>query len=389
MFSKFQSSPGPGGDSGRYPAQSNPARYCTVNGDAQAGGVWSPNPKALLDCFPHQEPAAPVCDWYRIVDALVGIESQDLRFKSRFRQLYGEFLCHPPRVSDRVQQIYCRVQVSDGVSTHLVTITTPEKVEIVDFLLNLYRDRGYAEMHDSPADWRSLGFARSGHPLLISKGAQVFVDAGQPWQALIATCVINLAMRMQSELLFFHAATVGIGGAGVLMAGDKGAGKSTLSMALAAQGNEFFGDEVAAVRSQTLELAPFRRAVSVRPGPQAPRVEKILGQTACFTEKFPDGTNRRRAEASKLFPRKVADSLPLRWVFFLRSFEDRPRAEAFVPRANDLRLLAPLPCTFLGASPAVTMMRVAKILSKVNCYFLHPGLPEETARLVEGIVRAG
>jgi hypothetical protein len=389
VYSKCQWSPGPGGDSGRFLARSNPARYCTVNGDARVGGVWSPNPQALLDCFPHQESAAPVCDWYRIVDSLVGIESQDLRFQSRFRQLYGEFLCSPPRIVDRVEQIHCRVQVSDGASTELVTITTPEKVEMVDFILDLYRDRGYVEMHDGPADWRSVGLARSGQPLLISKGAQLLVDTAQPWQPLIATCVMNLAMRVQSELLFFHAATVGIGGAGVLMTGDKGAGKSTLSMALGAQGHEFFGDEVAAVRWQTLELAPFRRAVSVRPGPQAPRVEKILGQTAYFSEKFPDGTIRRRAEASKLFPRKVADSLPLRWVFFLRSFEDRPRAEAFVPRANDLRLLAPLPCTFLGASPAVTMMRVAKILSQVNCYFLHPGLPEETARLVEGIVRAG
>jgi hypothetical protein len=253
--------------------------------------------------------------------------------------------------------------------------------------LDLYRDRGYVEMHSGAAGWRCIGLARIGHPLLISKGTQVLVDAAQLWQPLIATYAINVAMQLQKDLLFFHAAAVGIGGAGVLMAGDKGAGKSTLSMALAAQGHEFFGDEVTAVRSRALELVPFRRAVSIRPGPRAPRVEEVLSRTATFTEKFPDGTTRTRAEAGKLFPRKVAESLPLRWAFFLRSFEDCPRAEAFVPRATDLRMLAPLPCTLFGGSPAMTMLRVAKLLSKVNCYFLHPGQPEETARLVEEIVR--
>jgi hypothetical protein len=143
------------------------------------------------------------------------------------------------------------------------------------------------------------------------------------------------------------------------------------------------------VRSGTLELCPFRRAVSIRPGPQARQVEQILSNTGYSTERFPDGTTRKRAEASSLFPQAERPSLPLRWVFFLRGFEDLPRAEAFVPRAADLRLLAPLPCTLWGASAARLMMKVAKLLSSVKCYFLHPGLPEETARLVEGIVRTG
>jgi hypothetical protein len=221
--------------------------------------------------------------------------------------------------------------------------------------------------------------------LLTANGAHVLVDARQSWQPLMATCAMNWVMRMQRDVLFFHSAAVGIGGAGVLIAGDKGSGKSTLSMALAAKGHEFLGDEIAAVRPRTLEVSPFRRAVSVRSGPQSPRVEQLLRNT-CVTEQFPDGTTRRRAEAGKLFPREVAHSLPLRWIFFLLSFEDRPRAEAFIPRSADLRMLAPMPCTFWGASPAPPIMEVAKLLSNANCYLLHPGLPEETAGLVEEIV---
>jgi hypothetical protein len=271
----------------------------------------------------------------------------------------------------------------------VVTFTAPERVDIVDFILALFSDRGYVEMHHDPTDWRSLGLVGKAQPLLTAKGAQVLVDALEPWQPLIASCAINWAMLMQRELLFFHAAAVGIAGAGVLITGDKGAGKSTLSMALAASGHAFLGDEIAAVRSRTLVLAPFRRAVSIRPGPRAPQVEQLLEGKSYPTERFPDGTTRTRALAGELFPDAGALSLPLRWIFFLGSLEDRPRAEAFVARAADLRLLAPLPCTFWGASPALPMMQVAKLLSSVNCYRLHPGPPEETARLVERIVRTG
>lgn len=216
----------------------------------------------------------------------------------------------------------------------------------------------------------------------------MLVDPRETWQPLVANCAVNWVMQMQPELLFFHAATVAIAGEGVLIAGEKAAGKSTLSMALAARGHDFFGDEVAAVRTETFELAAFRRAVSVREGPQAPPVEERLSDKCCFTETFPDGTLRSRAQASDLFPAVGARPQPLRWVFFLRGFEERPRAEPFRPRFEDLRLLMPLACTFWGTSSAARITQVARLLSSVSCYFLYPGLPEDTARLVERIVRS-
>jgi len=269
----------------------------------------------------------------------------------------------------------------------VITFTAPEEVDVVDFTLALFRDRGYIEMHHGSTDWRSLGLAGKTQPLLIAKGAKVAVDAREPWQSLIASCAINWAMWMQREMLFFHAAAVGIDGDGVLITGAKAAGKSTLSTALAAGGHAFLGDEIAAVRPRTMALESFRRAISIRPGPRDPKVEQLLAGKLWPTERFPDGTTRTRALPAELFPGLRAFSLPLRWIFFLCGLEDNPRAEAFVPRATDLRLLAPLACTFWGGSPALPMMQVAKLLSSVNCYRLYPGSPEETARLVERIVR--
>ena len=349
---------------------------------------WWLEPSTLLARFSDAREDPGACDWYRIVDRFLGVDSEDLPLRQRLRTLYAELLSAPPAPSEATLGLRCHVQIKDGLPAQLVTFTAPSEVAIIDFMLALFPGRGYVETSCAADGWRSIGLVSRTSPLLTAKGSQVLVDARKTWQPLVANCAVNWVMQMQREVLFFHAATVAIRGEGVLLAGEKAAGKSTLSMALAARGHDFFGDEIAAVRTETFELAPFRRAVSVREGPQAPPVEERLSDLSCFTETFPDGTLRSRARASELFPASGTRPQPLRWVFFLRGFEERPRAEPFRPRFEDLRMLMPLACTFWGRSSAARIAQVARLLSNVNCYFLHPGLPEDTAQLVERIVRS-
>jgi hypothetical protein len=322
------------------------------------------------------------------VNAFLGIESEDIRFQARFQELYSAFLSNPPRDVGDDRWLRCRVQVATGLPANLVTFTAAEELEIIDFIAGTYRERGYVELNPS-GSWRSIGMRGSRAPVLIAQGAHVLVDACHQWQPLIAACVMNWIMRMQKDLLFLHAASVGIRGSGVLISGEKRTGKSTLSMALGAAGHEFLGDEIAAVKPRTMEVFPFRRAVSIRFGPQSAQVEWLLSTTSFSSETFPDGTTRRRADSNTLFPEPCCRSLPIRWAFFLRAFEERPRAEEFAPRSEDLKLLAPLPGTFWGTSPAIPFMQMAKLLANVKCYLLYPGLPEETASLIETIVRTG
>jgi hypothetical protein len=188
-------------------------------------------------------------------------------------------------------------------------------------------------------------------------------------------------------MLFFHAASVAVGDAGALFVGAKGSGKTTLSMALAARGAVFLGDEIAGVRPQTWELLPVRRAVSVRPGPKSLQVEELLRRRDYPLEKLPDGSVRLRAEAGQLFPVAGERAYPLRLIFFLRQFEDRPCAEQFQPGSVDMRLLTPLPCSLWGGPPSRRIMQVAGLLSKIKCHYLYPGQADETAALVERIAR--
>jgi hypothetical protein len=349
---------------------------------------WWQEPADLLARFSDQQAKPCSADWYRLVDRFLGIDSEDRTLRQRFRTLYSEFLAPFPSPPEAAEGVLCRIQVQEGAPAHLVTFTAHSAISIVDFILALFPGRGYVELNQAADGWRSLGVVGQPFPFLTARGSQVLVEAREAWQPLIANCALNWVMQMQSELLFFHAAAVAVRGQGVLLAGEKGAGKSTLSLALAAQDHEFFGDEIAAVRVGKFELTPFRRAVSVRGGPQAPRVQEKLRSKSCVTETFPDGTVRSRALASEFFPAAGASPRPLRWVFFLRGFEPRPRAESFHPRLENLRLLAPLACTLWERSFAGRMTEVAKMLSSVNCYFLYLGLPEDTAEVVERIVRS-
>jgi hypothetical protein len=356
--------------------------------ESSSASSWWQESSGLLARFSDAYGESRPCDWYRIVDSFLGVDSADLTFGRRFRKLYAELFFPLPSPSEATRGLRCQIQILDGLPVHLVTFTAPSEIPIIDFILALFPARGYVEMDCAADGWRSIGFADKTSPILTARGSQVLVEAREAWQPLIANCAVNWVMQMQQGLLFFHAAAVAIGAEGVLIAGEKGSGKSTLSLALAAHGHDFFGDEIAGVRTGTFELAPFRRAVSVRPGPQAWQVEEKLQSKFCYKETFPDGGVRSRASASDLFPAANARPQPLRWVFFLRGFEERPRAESFHPRSQDLRLLAPLACTFWGRSPGARMSEIAKLLSTVNCYFLYSGQPEDTAKLVERIVRS-
>ncbi len=344
---------------------------------------WFHAPSDFLACFErviHSE-----CDWYRIADANLGIESDDFSLRTRFRQLHGE--CLSSRADITGPRLHCRVQVVDSLHAHCVSFTGTREMDVIDFMLDLFRDRGYVEMKLETPGWRAIGLRGQAGPILISRGNRLLVDAAKAWQPLIANCAVNLAMRMQRGVLFFHAAAVGVGDAGVLIIGGKGAGKTTLSMALAARGHGFLGDEIAAVRTGTAELLPMRRAVSIRQGPRSSSVDEMLQNRRYPNEQFPDGTTRVRVEPGEFFPTLQERPLPLRSIFFLRRFEDRARAESFVPGVSDLHLLAPLPCTFWGVPPAKPLMQVAKLLSGVNCYHFYPGMPDESACLMERIAR--
>jgi len=324
-------------------------------------------------------------DVYRLADGLLYLDCDNPVFQQRFSVLFQE----------------CRVEGSPGNKAPFarVTLRTPRPQDpslvriqlsgdlpLLPFALELFRERGLVETQaaDYP-EWRVLA-APGGTPLLGFREDRVLVFPVPGWQALVAELATSALMCLQDDVLFFHAATISIGGKGVFITGDKGQGKTTLSLALAGRGHGFLGDEYAAVSLSSTEILPFRRAVSIRPGPQAEGLAEHLKNRDYPTDMTPEGTTRVRASVGDVFPGPVPEPVKLTHAFFLEGFAAQPSVRKIAVGGSHIPFLRPLVPTIWRRSGRVAF-ELLRILSEVNCFaILAGGSPDETASLIENTV---
>lgn len=322
-------------------------------------------------------PVANPVAWYRVGDGHFALRSDDAALRERVLQLYGDCAVASPAPGDADPSVRCDVRVTS--SFVLVTFQDPEPLDPIAFALTVFPERGYAEHDSSASGWRLFGAG----PQFAFAEPHVLADRRTPWQGFIGNLAVNRLLRLQRDVVFFHAAAVLVGGRGVLLMGQKGTGKTTLSLALAALGHAFLGDELIGVRLPSLELVPVRRSATIKPGPAAAAVVEALARAPSVDEQFPDGSVRRRVPASRLFPAVVRPPPHhLAAIVFLEPFTSTPHLERLVPARSDVRRLTPLACSLWGMAGERRVMGLASLVARVPCYLVRPGPPEETAALI-------
>jgi hypothetical protein len=96
----------------------------------------------------------------------------------------------------------------------------------------------------------------------------VAADAGEFLILLETELSIELQKR-RADLLFLHAAALEHAGRAVLLVGASGAGKSTAAWGLTHEGFGYLSDELAPLDPETLEVAPYPRALCLKADPPA------------------------------------------------------------------------------------------------------------------------
>ncbi len=261
--------------------------------------------------------------FYRLGSLRALVRTDDVEFDARFGRIFHDCLepevpVHWPQADpvlldfevhgvDAGAPVVAQISGCDGSSAGAVLCSFFPELDLVPALCSA-RD-----------GWQF--FARACAPEIARvaiRGDSIQVDRVLPWQRIVAHYFLNHVMRMQPDYAFFHAATVAIGKCGVMLSGDKGAGKSTLSLALAARGHGFLGDELGTIHSGTGTVLPFPRAVSIRLGPQAQAVAQYLRHNQVERETLPDGTDRLRVPVARIFPNAAATApVALTHAFFL------------------------------------------------------------------------
>jgi len=326
--------------------------------------------------------------WYCFGAALLGMESEDAEFASRFRDIYSECAVQPPR-DGVLPQVSLRVAALPSEPDWLLISVAPTLPRGSVFLRQLFPERGYQEGPAADPEWLLLAQTMAPHEPVIALGAfAMLVSRRHSWQHLVAMYAISSAIWLQRDVFVLHAASVGITGKGVLLSGAKGAGKTTLALSFACRGHAFLGDEWAAVSALSGELLPLRRSASIRLGPHPDGLDEYLLKHSCHVETLTDGTQRVRTRVGPAFPRAAAQVVPLTDIFFLRGFSARPGVEPFARNNGELPPVSPLLASLWGHPPAERAMYLLRTLGKARWWHLDVGgSPEETTDVIEEAVK--
>jgi len=323
---------------------------------------------------------------YRFACGDLELDSDDGPLNRRFGEIYPEGLVESRGGCDSSVRVRCTVRGLDDPKVSAIEFEDPEELDSAAFCRALFPDRGYIPGPGAADGWQTISPSeRPSDPVIAMKGNHALVDRDQVWQPFIANLAVNRVLRLQRNVLFFHAASVVVSGRGLLVVGPKGSGKTTTALTLASRGHGFLGDEIAAVRAEDRKMLPFRRAASIRAGMRAARVAQRLDDGAFPAETFPDGSARVLANVADLFPDAVAASARLAGVFFLRRFVEQPAAARFDFGLEHFSLLTPLASSMWGMHAGSRVVRISRMMKEVSCFHLDPGSPDATAELLERI----
>jgi hypothetical protein len=204
------------------------------------------------------------------------------------------------------------------------------------------------------------------------------------WRKAVGLILLHRLMRCRADAIFFHAASVVLGRGAVLLVGAKGAGKSTLALALAARGHGLLGDEHACYLPDGGLVAPFRRPVGVKPGPRAAAVDALLARLG----RSPERDGMMRVPVEELLPGPEPLPAPLRAVVFLTGFARAPRVEEVDPAPSDVGRLQPVGVSLLNAPAARRVFEMSRMLRGARVCTLAAGTPDATADALEAALPA-
>lgn len=191
--------------------------------------------------------------------------------------------------------------------------------------------------------------------------------------------------KVRPEFLQLHAASLELDGKGLVLAGDSGVGKSTLTAALVARGWGYLCDEFALIDARTLDIHPYPRAICIK------RSGYDLVEGLGIP---PDGHRYRKGckglvrfiDPLAIRPGAVGRTCPARLVVFPKYSGTGPATLIPIKRAQAALELHRV-CFNLFECERLAVDVLADLASHVSCYRLISGDLESTCDTLDTVIR--
>ncbi len=324
-----------------------------------------------LECPPAVE-SLPFEDSYRFLDVGLKIRSDSRALLEHLQGLYPRFRRRAPgggpelRVRMHGAAAPCRVAMECGARRYLLFTTRRGHLLRTEDLWS--RALETLRFDD--------GGVRRVSPCEISSAieGEASTEAESHLFAFVQLVLLRTLALLMPRRHLLHAAALAWKGAGVVLPGVSGRGKTLLALALAKHGFAFLADDVACLDLVTGDLEPFPRSLNL--------CASALPLLASLLE--PGGVGPVRAggrlDIERFFPGSVGQACPLRWVILLEGFGPRPSLRPISRHRALWRALEHShgPVT----EPGRTLFRLAPFFQRARCYELTSGDLDATATLL-------
>jgi hypothetical protein len=185
----------------------------------------------------------------------------------------------------------------------------------------------------------------------------------------LAWVVIEATLQhLKTTHLLFHGGAVSRGRHGMILPAASQSGKTTLVAGLLAAGFSYFSDDVIVLESTRLELVPFAKCLSIKPGSMS-----VLGELFSGLQNGTVPHSGSGVDSIWYLPPPAESwpeaSAPVCTFVAPQYVSDGPTRLKPIPRSTALQYL--LNQSFnLGAQGALGMARAVKVLKNADCYAL-------------------
>jgi hypothetical protein len=201
---------------------------------------------------------------------------------------------------------------------------TPFPIERFSFMYDPFRlpdQRGEPSLTISC----SLGDDARGRNAVVIAGEKVFRVRDKEVIDTFFPLLAYLVFANIRSHYMVHAGCVSRNGQAIIISGDSGMGKTTLTSHLISRGMGFLSDELAPIHRATGTVDPFPLRLGIRPGPAQELVRDLPGTSVLFDADDP----KKLVDARALGARPAEQPLPLHAVVFL---SQHASAEVSTPR---------------------------------------------------------